>query len=148
MKKLFLLLVFILILLAGCNKTNDTTTKTNDTVATTNDTVTITTDINSYTPAMSSVQGITMSPDFKSEKNYAKLEYHWITNYGEFIGAGKEVRNQGESVIWSAIEKDKVVDIKDSFDIKLEVIDSESQKILANTKLTIVPNNGFYEIKY
>jgi len=148
MKKLFLILGFILILLVGCNKTNDTATITNDTVATTNDTVTITTDRNSYTPAMSSARGITMSPNFKSEKNYAKLEYHWITNYGEFIGVGKEVKNQGEAVIWSAIENDKVVDIKDSFDIRLEVIDSESQKILANTKLTIIPNNGFYEIKY
>ncbi|MEL7646485.1 MAG: hypothetical protein AAGU76_00245 [Sedimentibacter sp.] len=148
MKRLFLLLGFISILLAGCNKTNDTNTITNDTVNTTSDTVTITTDRNSYTPVMSSAQGITMSPDFKSEKNYAKLEYHWITNYGEFIGTGKEVKNQGEAVIWSAIEKDKVIDIKDSFDIRLEVIDGESQKILAGTKLTIVPNNGFYEIKH
>lgn len=133
MKRFFLILGFILMLLVGCTKTIDT--------------VTINTDINSYTPAMSSVQGITMTPNFKSEKSFSKLIYHWTTTEGEFIGAGNEVNNQGEAVIWSAIENDKVTEIKIPFDIRLEVIDSESQKILANTKLTIIPNNGFYEIK-
>ncbi|MBZ9686784.1 hypothetical protein G9F72_010650 [Clostridium estertheticum] len=117
-----------------------------------NDTVTISTDKNSYTPMMSyGSGGIKMTPNFNSKKKYTKLEYHWITDEGEFISEfahlGKEVKNQGETVLWSAIVNDKVVDIKSSFDIRLEVIDSASKEILANTKLTITPNKGFYEVK-
>lgn len=133
MKKLFLILGFTLMLLAGCNKTNAA--------------VAITTDRNIYTPAMSSAQGITMTPNFKSNKSYTELEYHWIADEGEFIGAGKEVKNHGEAVLWSAIEKNKVVEIKKSFKIKLVVLDSKSKKELANTSLTIIPDNGFYKVK-
>jgi hypothetical protein len=135
MRKLFLTLAvgLTIILFVGCNKINDT--------------VTITTDRNSYTPAMSSAQGITMTPNLKTEKKYTKLVYHWTANEGEFIGSGKEIKNQGEEVLWSAIANDAVTEIKSSFDIRLEVIDDESQKILASTKLTITPNNGFYEVK-
>jgi hypothetical protein len=133
MKRLITIFGFFLMLLVGCNKSNDI--------------VTITTNINSYTPSMSSVQGITMTPKFKTEKSYENLVYHWETNEGEFIGLGKEVKNQGESVVWSAIENDKVIDIKKSIDIKLEVIGSESKRVLATTKLTITPDNGFYKVK-
>jgi hypothetical protein len=140
MKKLFRILGFILIMLmlfSACGKTNDT--------------VIIKTDRNLYTPAMSSARGIKMTPDFKSKKKYTKLEYHWITGEGEFLGDfadfGKEVKNQGQTVLWSAIGDDRVIEIKNPFDVELEVIDTESQKVLASTKLTIHPNNGFYKIK-
>ncbi|MBU3143767.1 hypothetical protein [Clostridium sp. CF012] len=118
----------------------------------TNAIVTITTVRNSYSPMMSyGSGGIKMTPNFKSKKKYTKLEYHWITDEGEFISdfthLGKEVKNQGETVLWSAIENDKVVDIKSPFDIRLEVIDCEGREILANTKVTINPNKDFYEIK-
>lgn len=135
MRKLFLTLIagLIIILSVGCNKSIDA--------------VTITTDRNSYTPAMSSTQGITMTPNFKTQRKYANLIYHWTTSKGEFIELGKDVKNQGEAVMWSAIENNTVAEIKNSFDIKLEVIDGETQRILASTKLTIIPNNGFYEVK-
>jgi hypothetical protein len=133
MKKLLLIIGFVLILFVGCNKNSDK--------------VTITTDRNSYTPSMSSARGITMTPNFETKKSYENLIYHWQTNEGEFIGIGKEVKNQGESVVWSAVENDRVAGIKKSFDITLEVIGSESKRILATTKLTINPNNGFYEVK-
>jgi hypothetical protein len=139
-KKLFLIIVVTLmtiILFVACKKTNDT--------------VTITTDRNKYIVTMSSARGIKMTPDFKSNKKHAKLEYHWITSSGEFIKdfsqLGKEVKNQGETVLWSAIENDKVIDITSAFDIQLEVIDSESKEILAKTKLTIKADSGVYEIK-
>jgi hypothetical protein len=132
-KKLILIIGFILILFVGCSNTSDK--------------VTIATDRNVYTPLMSSAQGITMTPDFETKKSDENLIYHWQTNEGEFIGIGKEVKNQGESVVWSAIENDKVADIKRDFDITLEVIGSESKKVLATTKLTIKPNNNLYEVK-
>jgi hypothetical protein len=133
MKKLFLIMGFVLILLVGCNKASER--------------VTITTDRTSYTPSMSSAQGIKMTPNFETKKSYEDLIYHWETAEGEFIGIGKEAENQGEPVLWSAVENDKVVDIKKSFDIELEVIDSDSKKVLATTKVTITPNDGFYKVK-
>jgi hypothetical protein len=98
--------VILIILLSGCS---------------TNDSVTITADRNSYTPLISSAQGITLTPDFKTKTDYKNLVYHWETREGEFIGIGKEVNNQGEAVLWSAIEKDKIAEITNDFDIKLEV---------------------------
>jgi hypothetical protein len=132
-KRLFLIIGFVLILLVGCNNAGDK--------------FTITTDRNSYTPSMSSAQGIKMTPNFKTKKSFEDLIYHWETTEGEFIDIGKEVKNQGGSVVWSAVENDKVADINKSFDIKLEVIDSESKKTVAATKLTIMTDNGFYKIK-
>jgi len=117
----------------------------------TKDTVTITTDRNTYSSAMSSARGIKMSPNFSSMKKHIELEYRWTTDRGEFISdfvcLGKTVNNKGETVLWSAIEEDRVADIKSPFEIRLEVIDSKSQEILADTELTIYPNKGFYEIK-
>ena len=132
MKRLSIIMGFVLILLVGCNNASDK--------------VTITTDRNSYSPLMSSAEGIKMTPNFETKKSNEELTYHWETAEGEFIGIGKEAQNQGDPVVWSAVENDKVADIKNSFDIKLEVIGSESKKVLASTKVTITPNNGFYVV--
>ncbi len=141
MKRSFLIfgvILMLIIMLAACGTTINT--------------VTITTDVNSYSPMMSSGSGgIKMTPVFNSKNTYAKLEYHWTTEEGEFISSfshlGKEVKNQGETVLWSAVENDKVIDIKSSFEIRLEVIDGVSKEILANTKQTIKPNEIFYEVE-
>lgn len=143
MKKLFVIIGFALmmiILLVAFKITNDT--------------VTITTDRNLYIPTMSSVRGIKMTPDFKSVKKYVNLEYHWTADQGEFISdfaqLGKDVKNQGQTVLWSAIENDVLLDIKNiksPFNIRLQVVDGDSQKILANTKLSINTDTGFYGIK-
>lgn len=51
-------------------------------------------------------------------------------------------------MIWSAIDNDKIAEIKDSFDITLEVIDGESEKVLATAKVTVTTDDtGFYSIK-
>jgi hypothetical protein len=116
-----------------------------------NSTVSITTDRNSYSPAMSSTRGINLKPNLKSKKVYKNLEYHWTTEEGSFlIGSNndvKEVRNQGQPVLWSAIQSDTVVNIKSSFKVHLEVIDADNKKVIAKNNLVIVPNNSFYEIK-
>ena len=132
MKRLFLIMGFILMLLISCSNTNAK--------------VTISADRDAYSPLMSSARGITLTAKFESKKNYEKLVYHWITDQGEFIDFGKEVENQGEAIVWSAIENDKVADIKKTVDIKLEIIDGKSKKVLAATGLTITPNNGLYKV--
>lgn len=111
------------------------------------DAVTIITDRNMYTPVMSSARGITLTPGFKTQSKYNNLIYSWTADEGEFIDIGKEVKNQGEPVIWSAISKDKITEIKNPFDIRLEVIDGSSKKVLASTKLTITPDRGFYKVE-
>ncbi|MDD4565075.1 MAG: hypothetical protein PHE79_06310 [Eubacteriales bacterium] len=133
MKKLFLITGLIMILLAGCTDKNDL--------------VTITADPDFYTPSMSSVRGITMTPNFETNNSYEDIVYHWKTARGEFIGAGKETKNQGEAVIWSAVENDELADINEPFDINLAVIDNNSAEILAYTALTITPDNGFYKVE-
>jgi len=149
-----LVTVILLAILAVVGTFTEATNSSNDldNMEKTNNTVIITTDVNSYSPMMSSGSGgIKMTPVFNSKNAYTKLEYHWITDEGEFISSfshlGKEVNNQGETVLWSAVENDKVIDIKSSFEIRLEVIDGVSKKILANTKLTIKPNEIFYEVE-
>lgn len=130
---LLTVLVFILLSAAGCGA---------------KDTVTITAEPDSYSPLMSSVRGITLTPDFETEKNYEELIYHWEAGKGGFIGQGKEVKNQGDAVVWGAVEGDQVAEITEDFDIKLEVIDGESEKILAAATITITtPDPGFYSIK-
>ncbi len=97
---------------------------------------------------MSSVQGITLTPDFETKTSFKNLVYHWETKEGEFIGMGKEANNQGEAVVWSAVDNDKIAEIKNDFDIKLEVIESESKKVLATAKITITTaDTGFYSVK-
>jgi hypothetical protein len=138
MRKNFFILGFILVfpvvLLVGCDNNAG-------------DTVTITTDRDSYTPAMSSARGIKLTPNFETKRSDKNLVYDWETPAGEFVGLGKEVKNKGEAVIWSAIENDQVVDIKEPFAITLNVIDSENESVLATANLTITPSNGFYTIK-
>lgn len=112
----------------------------------------ITTDRNVYTPFVSSVRGIKMSPEFKPVKKYGELQYHWTADQGSFIGDassffGNEVKNEGESVLWSAASNDKVVDIKDPFYIKLEIINTEDKKVVASSKLLIKPDKGLYKVQ-
>ena len=129
----YVVLLLIVILTAGCGA---------------KDTVTINADPKTYTPFMSSVQGITLTPDFITKTKDKILVYHWKTDEGELIGFGKEGENQGEAVVWSAIENDKVAEIKDDFDIKLTVTERDSKKVLATATITITrADNGFYKIK-
>lgn len=131
MKKLLSVMILILLLNTGCGA---------------KDTVTITADPNSYTPLMSSVQGIALTPVFETEASYKNLVYHWETAEGEFISYGKEVNNDGEPVVWSAIDNESVAEINNDFDITLEVI--EGEKVLAAATITItVSEKGFYTIK-
>lgn len=133
MKKLLSAMILILILVTGCGA---------------KDTVTITADPNSYTPLMSSVQGITLTPVFEPKTNHENVVYHWETVEGEFINYGKEVKNDGEPVVWSAVEDDGIADIEDDFDIKLEVLQGETKEVLADAAITItVTGAGFYTIK-
>lgn len=150
MKRLFFIIgltLLLVMLLVACTKPSDTKSYAIESYTIeSRDTVSIITNVNKYSPMMSSIQGITMKPDFKSNKTYTKLEYHWVTEEGEFLNLGKDVNNEGGSVLWTAVGNNTVISIKNDFNIRLEVIDSKSKEVLANTKLTIHPNEIFYEV--
>ena len=137
-KKIRILIVIflcLLILLNGCNELA---------------TVTIITDRTVYISSMSSARGIKLTPEFNAREKYAELEYHWQAEAGEFLGIsyiGKETTNQGETVLWSAVQRDKSVEINKAFEIKLEVINKTNSEVLASTKITINGNKGIYEVE-
>lgn len=112
-----------------------------------NDIAAIIPDRNFYSPFMSSARGITMTPSFKTQNKYKNLIYHWITSEGDFIDKGKEVKNLGEPVIWSSVADGKAADLKNPFNIRLEVIDISNQKVLASAILTIKFDNGLYKVQ-
>lgn len=64
----------------------------------------IITDIKKYSPLMSSVMGIRMTPEFKANPKESKVQYLWTTTNGDFLILGnkrtKEVRNSGEKLLW------------------------------------------------
>ena len=132
MKKLSLILVVMMLLLIGCKAT---------------DKVKISTNIKSYIPTMSSAQGITMTPDFKAKKSYDNIIYHWEASAGEFMNEGKEADMQSGYVVWSPLDDGNLVEIENNIEIKLEVLDNDSKKILASTNLTIKPTDGFYVVE-
>lgn len=104
-------------------------------------------DRKAYSPIMSSIRGITLTPKLTTKELYEDVTYHWHTEYGSFIKEGKsDVTNEGYSVLWSTIDGDKVVNATHTFDITLEVVGVESKAIIATDKITIVPNDGLYEV--
>lgn len=55
--------------------------------------------------------------------------------------------NNGGPIVWQAIKDHKVADIKNSFNIVLEAIDMDSNKVVAKTSITINANDGFYKVQ-
>lgn len=102
-----------------------------------------------YSPLMSSSIGIALKANFSLEKDYKNLKYHWVTEEGSFFvePEAKDVLNNGGPIVWQAIKDHKVADIKNSFNIVLEAIDMDSNKVVAKTSITINANDGFYKVQ-
>lgn len=47
----------------------------------------------------------------------------------------------------AGIKSHKIIDIKNSFNIVLEAIDMDSNKVVAKTNITINANDGFYKVQ-
>lgn len=111
----------------------------------------INTDRNSYSPAMSSVRGIALSPSLKPEDKSSNLIYHWSTTSGGFLNTGdnkttKEIENQGEGVLWSAIT-DGGEKAEKRITITLKVEEKGSGKVLGEKNLVIEENEGSYWVR-
>lgn len=102
-----------------------------------------------YSPLMSSAMGIALKANFSLEKNYKNLKYHWVTEEGSFFvePEANDVLNNGGPIIWQAIKDNKVVDIKHSFNVDLEAVDMDTNKVVDKTSITINTNDGFYSVK-
>lgn len=113
--------------------------------------VSINTDKNSYSPAMSSIRGITLSPRLKPEDKNSNIIYRWSTTSGGFLNTGdntttKEVENKGEGVLWTAIT-DGGEKAEKSITITLKVEDKGSGKVLAENNLVIEEKEGSYWVR-
>lgn len=113
--------------------------------------VSINTDRNSYSPAMSSIRGITLSPSLKPENKSSNIIYHWSTTSGGFLNTGdntttKEVENNGEGVLWTAITHGGEKAEK-SITITLKVEDKGNGKVLAENRVVLEEKEGSYWVR-
>lgn len=113
-------------------------------------------EINQYSPLMSSVPGIPLNAEFKTEGKNKKVKYHWTSEEGIFLNweqgswkiseLGKDIKNDGEKIYWSANVNNKIE--KSSFKIHLKVEESGSLKVLAQTSIEIKQNKeGYFTVK-
>ncbi len=108
----------------------------------------ILTNVNKYSPLMSSVQGISMTPEFKTTLNDPKVEYHWTASSGDFLLVEdkrvKEIVNSGEEVLWVP-EFEENAD--NSIIITLQAKDASTGTMLSETALEIEQDGIFYIVK-
>lgn len=111
--------------------------------------------ITKYSPLMSSVPGIPLEGEVKPNNNLGNIRYNWIVKTGNFLAwneesgkitqLGKEVKNQGEKIYWSADVSNKTKVSK--FNVVLKVEDIKTSKQLAETNIEIEKDTeGNYNI--
>ena len=108
----------------------------------------IRTDIKTYMLELSSVQGITMTPQLEAKEQIKDIEYTWSTTEGGFINtikneSQKEITNTGEPVLWSPTldtQKEK------SSLIEVTLKAKKNDKVIAESKITIEETNGVYKV--
>lgn len=108
----------------------------------------IRTDIKTYMLELSSVQGITMTPELEIKEPIKDIEYTWSTTEGGFINtikneSQKEITNTGEPVLWSP-----TLDTKKEKSSLIEVTlkAKKNDKVIAESKITIEETNGVYKV--
>ncbi|QLY79831.1 hypothetical protein [Clostridium intestinale] len=108
----------------------------------------IITDIKTYMLELSSVQGITMTPQLEAKEQIKDIEYTWSTTEGGFINtikneSQKEITNTGEAVLWSP-----TLDTKKEKSSLIEVTlkAKKNDKVIAESKITIEETKGVYKV--
>ncbi len=108
----------------------------------------IRTDIKTYMLELSSVQGITMTPEIEIKEQTKDIEYTWNTTEGGFINtikneSQKEVTNTGEAVLWSP-----TLDTKKEKSSLIEVTlkAKKNDKVIAESRITIEETKGVYKV--
>ncbi len=135
MKKFIALLSCILItmtLFIGCNKT------TYD--------VSINTDIDTYHLAISVVQGITMTPEFKTNDKNINVEYYWSTTDGGFIGFEDKESVLADSIIWSPLSSSLPAPSKNA-KVTVTVKEKVTGKVLGESSVNIEEKDNIYIVK-
>ena len=115
-----------------------------------NNEIEIITDIKKYTPVMSSVQGIGMIPEFRTNLEESKVQYYWTATDGDFLVLGnkrvKEVVNSGDKVLWIP-ELQENAGKTTNVIITLKAKDAITGKTLAKTSLIIEQDGAYYIVK-
>lgn len=130
-------LLLLMIVMMGCK---------NDTYE-----VSISADRNFYSPSMSSIHGIVLNPNLRTDNRSSNLVYNWSTTSGGFLNPennaySKEIKNQGKGILWTAIT-DEGEKADKSITITLKVEDKSSGKVLAENTLVIEEKEGAYWVK-
>lgn len=162
-KKLCVILILLLIatITAGCGNNAQSSKMDKQVmpklpVLQDNTGIKIITDVKKYSPLMSSVQGIGIKPEFKTNLKESEVQYHWTSTGGDFVLLGnkrvKEVRNSGQRLLW-------IPDLQESsgqsahnaetanITITLKAEDPKTGRIWAETSLTIEQDGVFYIVK-
>lgn len=135
-----LLLLICALVLVSCSKDHDLT-------------VSIDHDIDTYSFAMSSIRGITMTPIIEGRTN-KELIYHWNTNndtqsfmYLEDIQT--EIINNGEPVLFiGGPEADmNGYNLTSPVRVTLTLKEKDTDKILAKDELVLTRENLLYTVK-
>ena len=108
----------------------------------------IRTDIKTYMLELSSVQGITMTPQLKAKEQTKDIEYTWSTTEGGFINtikneSQKEITNTGEPVLWSP-NLDTKKEKSNLIEVTLKA--KKNDKVIAESKITIEETTGVYKV--
>lgn len=134
-KHMLLLAAFACLVLSGCTQKET-------------ETVSITSETGKYSPAMSSIQGITLAAKITSsqKENY---KYHWSTNSGSFITVTNNLDNPSTSIV---TESEKVLwtpefrDLEQSeYEVTVEIKD-EKGAVLAKDTIEFIKDKDLFFI--
>ncbi len=137
MKKRILIVSLLLIigLIGGCKQSSDSLR------------VSIAVDRETYTTLLSSVQGITLSPELSTELIDKEVVYEWIASDGNFIKTmSRQITNNGDPLLWNPINSDSTSAVGTTT-IKLNVRDKKTNDILARATLRIEFDYHMYRVK-
>lgn len=147
-KKISFLLISLLIFLTVACESQGSITKAKPL------SISITTNVDTYGLYMSSVRGITLTPQLEGTTD-KDIQYHWsIDSDTEMFdspeGPKKEVINSGESVLFipvAEIDYNEPDTLSNTIKISLEIEEKDSNNVLAETELIIEDYSGNYKVK-
>lgn len=114
----------------------------------------IITDVDTYGLYMSSVRGITLTPQLEGNTD-KDIQYHWSIDsdtemFDSLDGPKNEVINSGKSVLFIPISEIDYIEpdkLSNTIKINLKIEEKQSSNTLAETELIIGNYSGTYRVK-
>ena len=99
-------------------------------------------DSEKYSPVMSSVRGIGLTP-FMTAMGNSDIKFIWKTNHGYFVEDWDnpeyevEIENYGEKVYWTFLGEDNLAEEQPPIQIYFSAIDEESNEVFAEKEIEL-----------